>query len=89
MKALAAGKHVLSEKPYSRRSYEVVEAFDAAKRAGLVLMEGFIRRHSPRTRRLMELLPEIGQLQTIRATFGFRIEDDADNRLRPDLEGDC
>lgn len=87
MKALAAGKHVLSEKPYSRRPAEVVEAFDAATRARLVLMEGFMWRHSPQTRRLIELLPEIGQLQTIRATFGFRIEDDTDIRLRPDLDG--
>src|SRR5437867_11881574 len=42
MRALAAGKHVLCEKPYSRRPSEVVEAFDAAAAAGPRLMEGFM-----------------------------------------------
>jgi predicted dehydrogenase len=30
MTSLAAGKHVLCEKPYTRRPDEVTEAFDAA-----------------------------------------------------------
>jgi predicted dehydrogenase len=71
MRALAAGKHVLCEKPYTRRPEQVEEAFDLAERAGLVLMEGFMWRHSPQTRKLIELLPEIGELRAIRATFTF------------------
>src|SRR5438552_1300627 len=50
MRALAAGKHVLCEKPYTRRPAEAAEAFDAADAAGLVLMEGFMYRHHPQTR---------------------------------------
>ena len=42
MRALAAGKHVLCEKPYSRHPSEVAEAFDAADAAGRVLMEAFM-----------------------------------------------
>ena len=34
MRALAAGKHVLCEKPYSRHPAEVEEAFAAAESAG-------------------------------------------------------
>ena len=34
MHALAAGKHVLCEKPYTRHPEEVDEAFDAAEAAG-------------------------------------------------------
>ena len=49
MHALAAGKHVLCEKPYSRHAAEVEEAFDAADAAGLVLMEAFMYRHHPQT----------------------------------------
>ena len=49
MHALAAGKHVLCEKPYSRRPAEAEEAFDAADAAGLVLMEAFMYRHHPQT----------------------------------------
>lgn len=87
MTALAAGKHVLCEKPYTRRPAEVTEAFDAADRAGLVLSEAFMWRHTRQTRRLLELLPRIGQLQTIRATFSFVLENPANIRLRSDLDG--
>jgi D-xylose 1-dehydrogenase (NADP+, D-xylono-1,5-lactone-forming) len=87
MQALAAGKHVLCEKPYSRHAADVIEAFDAADAARLHLMEGFMWRHTPQARRFAELLPEIGDLQAIRATFSFRIADRSDVRLRADLDG--
>ena len=87
LRALAAGKHVLCEKPYSRHPDEVAEAFDVAAAADRVLMEAFMWRHTPQARRFLELLPEIGRLQAIRATFSFRIGDPADVRLRADLDG--
>jgi predicted dehydrogenase len=87
IKALAAGKHVLCEKPYTRHAAEVDEAFDAADRAGLVLSEAFMWRHHPQARRLVESMPGIGELQAIRATFGYVQEGAADVRLRPDLDG--
>ena len=92
MTALAAGKHVLCEKPYTRRPDEVGEAFDAAERAGLVLSEAFMWRHTGQTRRLVDLLAGIGRLQTVRATFSFAFEpaalEAADNiRLRSGLDG--
>lgn len=87
MSALAAGKHVLCEKPYTRHPDEVRIAFDAAERAGLVLMEAFMWRHTPQTQRLLELLPRIGRLQTIRATFSFPLQNPDNIRLRYDLDG--
>jgi D-xylose 1-dehydrogenase (NADP+, D-xylono-1,5-lactone-forming) len=87
MRALAAGKHVLCEKPYTRHPAEVAEAFDAADAAKRVLMEAFMWRHTPQARRFVELLPEVGTLQAIRASFSFRIEDQADVRLTADLDG--
>ncbi len=87
MRALAAGKHVLCEKPYSRHPAEVADAFDAADAAERVLMEAFMWRHTPQARRFVELLPEVGRLQAIRASFSFRIEDQADVRLAADLDG--
>jgi D-xylose 1-dehydrogenase (NADP+, D-xylono-1,5-lactone-forming) len=87
LRAIQAGKHVLCEKPYSRRPAEVVAAFDAADRKALVLSEGFMWRHHPQARRIVELLPELGELQTIRATFSFVMERQNDIRLRPDLDG--
>ena len=38
-------------------------------------------RHNPQTSRFVELLPEIGELQTIRATFGFRLRGETNVRL--------
>ena len=87
MQTLAAGKHVLCEKPYSRHPEQVVEAFDAAEAAGLVLMEAFLWRHAPQVRRFLELLPEVGELQSIRATFSFVLTDGADVRLDAGLDG--
>jgi D-xylose 1-dehydrogenase (NADP+, D-xylono-1,5-lactone-forming) len=87
LKALAAGKHVLCEKPYSRRAADVVEAFDASEKAGLVLSEAFMWRHNPQTARLLELLPQIGAVQTIRATFSFRLGDPANIRMLAAMEG--
>jgi len=87
MMALAAGKHVLCEKPYTRHPEQVVEAFDAADRAGLLLMEAFMWRHSPQTRRFMELLPEVGEVQSIRSTFSFELTAAADVRLDSALDG--
>ena len=81
------GKHVLCEKPYTRRAAEVEEAFELAERNGLVLSEAFMWRHNPQTRRLLELLPEVGELQTIRATFGFKLENPKNVRLQRDLDG--
>jgi xylose dehydrogenase (NAD/NADP) len=87
LRALEAGKHVLCEKPYSRRPADVIEAFDAADRAGLVLSEAFMWRHHPQARRMVDLLPELGELQVIRSTFSFAMDTDVDVRLQPDLDG--
>jgi xylose dehydrogenase (NAD/NADP) len=87
MRALAAGKHVLCEKPYTRHPNEVVEAFDAAEAKGLVLMEAFMWRHTPEVKRFLELLPEIGELRSIRSTFAFAMETTQDVRLEPGLDG--
>lgn len=89
LRSLAAGKHVLCEKPFSRRPQDVVDAFDAADAAGLVLMEAFMYRHHPQTKKLRELVRggSIGELQAIRSTFDVRLEDPADVRHDPALDG--
>ncbi len=89
MHALGAGKHVLCEKPYSRHPEEVEEAFDAAAAAGLVLMEAFMYRHHPQTTLARSLVEEgrIGEPRLLRATFSFPLDDAANIRLRPELDG--
>jgi predicted dehydrogenase len=87
MRALAAGKHVLCEKPYTRRPEQVDEAWDEAGRHGLVLTEGFMWRHGAQTRLALDLLPRIGELQAIRAAFSFRMTREVDVRLQAAIGG--
>lgn len=44
-------------------------------------------RHDPVTRRLQELLPRIGGLQTVRSTFSFRLDREGGALLDPELGG--
>jgi D-xylose 1-dehydrogenase (NADP+, D-xylono-1,5-lactone-forming) len=87
--ALAAGKHVLCEKPFSPRADEVERCFDAAERAGLVLSEGFMWRHHPQADRLVELARSgaIGELRLIRAAFSFPLNRFPDVRWDAELDG--
>jgi D-xylose 1-dehydrogenase (NADP+, D-xylono-1,5-lactone-forming) len=87
LEALAAGKHVLCEKPYSRHPEQVDEAWDAADAAGRILMEAFMWRHTPQADRLVQLVAGIGQLVAVHATFSHRLRDDRDIRVSASLEG--
>jgi predicted dehydrogenase len=89
VRALEAGKHVLCEKPLSRRAADVEEAFGVAARTGHILMEAFMYRHHPQTRRLRQLVAEgaIGNLRLVRAAFSFTMPDPENVRLRADVEG--
>jgi xylose dehydrogenase (NAD/NADP) len=87
LRALEAGRHALCEKPLSRNPDDVGRAFDAAERRGLVLAEGFMWRHHPQARRLVEQLDQIGELRLIRASFSFLLERAGDVRLRAALDG--
>ncbi len=89
MHALEAGKHVLVEKPYSRRPEEVEAAWDAAAAAGLVVMEAFMYRHHPQIPLARSLVEQgrIGRLRHIRTTFSFRLLDLENVRMLSDLDG--
>jgi D-xylose 1-dehydrogenase (NADP+, D-xylono-1,5-lactone-forming) len=89
VRALEAGKHVLCEKPLSRRAADVEAAFDAADRAGRLLMEAFMWRYHPQTEALERLAREIAPLRVVRAAFGFPLPpgDTGNVRWLADLEG--
>jgi predicted dehydrogenase len=89
IKAVEAGKHVLCEKPMSRRPEEVEAAFDAAERAGRLLSEAFMWRHNPQTKRLQELVASgtIGELRLVRSVFSYSLYDEDNIRLKTEVEG--
>jgi D-xylose 1-dehydrogenase (NADP+, D-xylono-1,5-lactone-forming) len=92
IRALEAGKHVLCEKPLTRRPEDAERAFDVADHAGRILMEAFMYRHHPQTARIRELVEEgaIGELRAMRAVFSFDVlaeRDPGDVRLNAALEG--
>jgi predicted dehydrogenase len=68
--AIAAGKHVLSEKPFATDADEAREVRDAGVRAGVAVVDGFHYVYHPVMRRLHELLAtgELGDLVRVEAT---------------------
>jgi xylose dehydrogenase (NAD/NADP) len=89
MAALAAGKHVLCEKPFSRDPAAVVEAFAQARERGLVLSEAFMYRYNSQIRRTVELVADgaIGQLRLVAASFSWPTPAHGDIRTDPALAG--
>ncbi|MBC8101374.1 MAG: Gfo/Idh/MocA family oxidoreductase [Cytophagales bacterium] len=62
LRALAAGKHVLCDKPAALSYADAAQMANAARQAGLRLQEGFMYRHHPQHLRLRERIAcgEIG-----------------------------
>ena len=94
IKALKAGKHVLCEKPLACNAKEAREMAAVAKDAGRLLMEAFMYRFHPRSRRIKQLIAEgaIGAPRLVRSAFCFRMADsewsDPPNvRLNPEMGG--
>jgi predicted dehydrogenase len=90
IRAAAAGKHVLCEKPLALSVDEVDAIADAASRAGVIVTEAFMYRHHPQTLRLKALVDsgDIGALRLIRGAFSFTLARPADDPRRiPELGG--
>jgi predicted dehydrogenase len=71
--ALAAGKHVLCEKPLGLDAGEVAAVVAAANASERLLVEAFWYRWHPRTRRLEELVAEgaLGPVVEVEADFSY------------------
>jgi predicted dehydrogenase len=87
--ALAAGKHVLCEKPFTANADEAVTVDRAADAVGLVVMEAFHYRHHPLAARMREVVDQglIGQVRHIDAWMCFPLLNRKDIRYRLDLAG--
>lgn len=75
LKAAAHGKHVLCEKPMALNVAECREMISAAETHRVTLMEAFMYRYTPRTRKVVEILRSgvLGDIKQVNAFFRFRL----------------
>jgi len=81
IRAAQAGKHVLCEKPLALSEREARTMFEAAGKAGVLLMEAFMYRFHPRFESALDLLRsgEIGDVLTVRSAFTFLFTSSAED----------
>ena len=71
--AIAAGKHVLCEKPFTSNADQARAVAEAAAGSGLVVMEAFHYRYHPLMTRVLSLLADgtIGEIRRVETEFAF------------------
>jgi predicted dehydrogenase len=89
LKAIAAGKHVLCEKPLALDPHDVDRIARAAAVAQVIVEEGFMYRHEPLTARVVGLVNDgaIGTVRAIVSGFTFLLDQVGNIRLDPALGG--
>ncbi|MFJ4623880.1 aldo/keto reductase [Streptomyces sp. NPDC088812] len=89
MRAIAAGKHVLCEKPLTVNHVEAMAVVDAAQHAGVRLVEAIMFRFHPQMAAVRELVRSgaVGEVRHIDAGFAFYVPSDpkAATIVTPDL----
>jgi D-xylose 1-dehydrogenase (NADP+, D-xylono-1,5-lactone-forming) len=85
LQALAAGKHVLCEKPLGLTAAEVQQMSAGAEQAGLLVVEATFSRWHPRTRRAEALVASggLGRVRGVDAGFTFPQVSEGNYRLEP------
>ena len=84
LRAAAAGKHVLCEKPLGMNAAEAEEMGAAAEKAGVLLMEAFMYRFHPWPRTFVEGLRDP---MFVQASFGFTLRKPENYRMRREFGG--
>lgn len=89
LKAIAAGKHVLCEKPMTMQAAEFDRLIEARDRSGLLVAEAYMIVHHPQWIRARELLQNgaIGRLVHVDAAFSYDLRDMTNIRNRPEVGG--
>jgi predicted dehydrogenase len=87
--ALAAGKHVLCEKPFTANAAEAREVAEIAANSGQVVMEAFHYRYHPLSLRIEEIIAsgELGKLERVEAAMCFPLPRFSDIRYDYSLAG--
>ena len=89
LRALAAGKHVLCEKPLALTADEAEQMDRAAREHHLVLAEAVMYRYHPRWQTVLQLLEsgEIGRLRHLQGSFSFPLGPPPNVRWERELGG--
>lgn len=89
LKALEAGKHVLTEKPIAMQADEIDGLIAARDRTGLLAAEAYMIAHHPQWVRTRELVQSgaIGTLMRVDAAFSYNNTDMENIRNRPETGG--
>ena len=89
VKALAAGKHVLTEKPIAMQADQIDAIIAARDASGLLAAEAYMIVHHPQWIRAKQWLEagEIGQLRHVDAQFSFNLTDGDNIRNKPETGG--
>ena len=76
LKAAAAGKHILCEKPLAVNAAEAAEMVAGCHARGVVLMEAFMYRFHPQQARVAQLIADgaIGEVRQVRSSFTFHLD---------------
>ena len=87
--ALAAGKHVLCEKPFTANAAEAREIADLASQSDRVVMEAFHYRYHPLALRVEEIIAsgELGKLKRVETAMCFPLPKFSDIRYNYALAG--
>lgn len=87
--AIAAGKHVLCEKPLGLDTADAQRLVDAASTSDRVVMEAFMYRFHPQWLAAKEVAQSgaIGEVRTIQTFFSYFNDDPANVRHNPDWGG--
>jgi predicted dehydrogenase len=82
-RALAAGKHVLCEKPLGMNAAEADAMFAAARAADRVLVEAYVTPFHPRSELIDQLVTggDLGEILLVATTFTFTLDRPEDHRV--------
>ena len=83
LEAVAAGKHVLVEKPIAMSAEQAREITEAGRAAGVLVQEAMWTRYLPQSDVIRQVLADglLGDVTLVRADFGFVLPFDAAHRL--------
>jgi predicted dehydrogenase len=89
LRAAAAGKHIICEKPCAVSAVELEEMISACARNKVQFMDGVMFMHSPRMKKIREVLNDqknVGEIRRISSAFSFYV---GDNFFRDNIRVDA